>query len=58
MFLYFYTIFLNSNCLQRNIGVNFYCRAPFQLNSYLSDKCCAKRAVDYDVPHASSIIDD
>ena len=29
-----------------------------QLDDYLSDKCGAKRAVDYDVPHASSISDD
>ena len=56
--LHFYTIILNPNCFQRNIGVNFYCRAPFQLNNYPSDKCGAKRAVDYDVSHASSISDD
>ena len=57
-FLYFHTIFLNPNCFQKDIGVNFYCRALFQLNDYPSDKCGAKRAVDYDVPHASSISDD
>ena len=56
--LYFHTIFLNPNCFQKDIGVNFYCRAPFQLDDYLSDECGAKRAVDYDVPHASSISDD
>ena len=36
----------------------FYCRAPFQLNDYPSDKCDMKKAVDYDVPCASSINDD
>ena len=52
--LYFHTIFLNPNCFQKDIGVNFYCRAPFQLDDYPS----AKRAVGYDVPRASSISDD
>ena len=56
--LYFHTIFLNPNFFQKNVGINFYCRAPFQLDDYPSDKCGAKRAVDYDVPHASSISDD
>ena len=41
-----------------DIGVNFCCRALFQLDSYLSDKCCEKRGNDYDVPHATSISDD
>ena len=56
--LYFYTIILNPNCFQKDIGVNFYCRALFQLNDYLSDKCGAKRAVDSDAPRASNISDD
>ena len=56
--LHFHTIILNLNCFQKNIGINFYCRAPFQLNDYPSDKCGTKRAVDYDVPCASSISDD
>ena len=41
-----------------DIGVNFCCRAPFQLDGYLSNKCCEKRADGYDVPHATSISDD
>ena len=28
--LYFHIIILNLNCSQKDIGVNFYCRAPFQ----------------------------
>ena len=56
--LHFHTIILNLNCFQKYIGINFYCRAPFQLDNYPFDKCGAKRAVDYDVPHASSISDD
>ena len=56
--LHFHTIILNLNCLQKDIGINFYCRAAFQLDNYPSDKCGAKRAVDYDDPHASSISDD
>ena len=56
--LHFHTIILNLNYFQKDIGINFYCRAPFQLDNYPSDKCGAKRAVDYDVPHASSISDD
>ena len=48
--LYFHTIILSLICFQKNIGINFYCRAPFQLNDYPSDKCGVKRAVDYDVP--------
>ena len=50
---------LNLNCSQKEIDINFYCRAPFQFNDYPSDsKCDMKKAVDYDVPHASSINDD
>ena len=56
--LYFHTIISNLNCFQKDIGINFYCRAPFQLNDYPSDKYNVKKAVDYDVPHASSINDD
>ena len=56
--LHFHIIILNLNCFKKDIGINFYCRAPFQLNNYPSDKCGTKRAVDYDVPHASSINDD
>ena len=56
--LYFHTIFLNPNCSQKDIGANFHCRALFQLDDYLSDKCGTKGAVDYDVPCASSISDD
>ena len=56
--LHFHTIILNLNCFQKDIGINFYCRAPFQLNDYPSDKCGVKRAVDYNVPHASSISND
>ena len=41
-----------------DIGINFYCRAPFQFNNYPSNKHNVKKAVDYDVPHASSINDD
>ena len=58
-FLYFYIIcfYFNPNCFQWDIGVNFHCRALFQLDDYLSDKCGAKKASDYDVPCASSISD-
>ena len=56
--LHFHIIILSLNCFQKNIGINFYCRAPFQLNDYPSDKCDVKRAADYDVPHASIINDD
>ena len=56
--LYFHTIILSLNYFQKNIGINFYCRAPFQLDDYPSDKCDVKRAADYDVPQASSINDD
>ena len=49
----------NLSCSQKDIGVTFYCRAPFQFNSYPSDsKCDMKKVVDYDVPRASSINDD
>ena len=58
-FLYFHTIFLNPNCFQRDIGVNFCCRALFQLDMITClISAGAKRAIDYDVPHASSISDD
>ena len=56
--LYFHIIILNLNCSQKDIGVNFYCRAPFQFNDYPSDKHNVKKVVDYDVPCASSIKDD
>ena len=56
--LYFLITILSLNCSQKEIGINFYCSAPFQLNDNPSDKCNVKKAVDYDVPHASSINDD
>ena len=46
------------NCFQRDFSISFYCRVPFQLDDYLSDKCCAKKTIDYDVPHTSSICND
>ena len=49
----------NLNCYWKEIIINFYCRAPFQFNSYPSDsKCDMKKVVDYDVPCALSINDD
>ena len=57
-FLHFHITILNLNCFQKDIGINFYCRALFQLNNYSSGKCGTKKAVDYDVPRASSINDD
>ena len=57
-FLHFHITILNLNCFQKDIDINFYCRTPFQLNDYPSNKCGTKKAVDYDVPHASSINDD
>ena len=56
--LHFHTIIVNLNCFQKDIGINIYCRAPFQLNDYPSNKYNVKKVVDYDVPHASSINDD
>ena len=56
--LYSHTIISNLNCFQKDIGTNFYCSAPFQLNNHPSNKYNVKKAVDYDVPHASSINDD
>ena len=56
--LCFHTIISNLNCFQKDIGINFYCRAPFQLNDYPSDEHNVKKVVDYDVPHVSSINDD
>ena len=56
--LHFHITILNLNCSQKDIAINFYCRAPFQLDNYLSDKCGTKKAIDYDVPHTSSINDD
>ena len=56
--LYFLITILSLNCSQKDTGINFYCRAPFQLNDCLSDKHNVKKVVDYDVPHASSINDD
>ena len=56
--LHFHITILNLNCSQKETGINFYCRAPFQPKDYPSDKCSVKKAVDYDVPHASSINDD
>ena len=55
--LNFHITILNLNCSQKEIGINFYCRSPFQLNDCPSDKCNMKKAVDYDVPCASSIND-
>ena len=50
---------LNLNCSQKDIGINFYCRAPpFHFNDYPSDKHNVKEVIDHDVPHASSINDD
>ena len=47
------------NSSQKDVVINFYCRALFQLDDYPSNnKCDMKKAVDYDVPHASSINDD
>ena len=43
--LYFHTIILSLNCFQKDIGINFYCRAPFQLDNYPSDKCGTKRVL-------------
>ena len=55
----FHMIISNPNGCWKEIDINFYCRAPFQFNSYPSDsKCDMKKVVDYDVPHASSINDD
>ena len=56
--LYFLITILSLNCSQKDIGINFHCRAPFQSNDYPSDKHNVKKAVDYDIPHASSINDD
>ena len=56
--LHLHIIILNLNCFQKDIGINFYCRAPFQFNDYQSDKHNVKKAVEYDVPRASSINDD
>ena len=56
--LYFPITILSLNSSQKEIGINFYCSAPFQLNDYPSNnKCDMKKAVDYDVPRASSIND-
>ena len=41
-----------------DIGVNFYCRAPFQFNDYPSDKHDMEKVIYYDVPHTSNINDD
>ena len=57
--LYFLITILSLNFSPKDVGINFYCSAPFQLDDYPSDnKCDMKKAVDYDVPHASSINDD
>ena len=56
--LYFHIIIINLNFSQKDIGVNFYCRAPFQFNDNPSDKHNVKKVADYDIPHASSIKDD
>ena len=53
--LYFHIIILNLNSSQKDIDINFYCRAPFQFNNYPSDKHYVKKVVDYDVPCASNI---
>ena len=55
---HFHIIILSLNFFQKNIGINFYCRAPFQFNDYPSNKHNVKKAVDYDVPCASSSNDD
>ena len=49
--LYFHTIISNLNCFQKDIGINFYCRAPFQLNDYPSDKCNVKKNVYQECVH-------
>ena len=56
--LYFLITILSLNCSQKEISINFYCVAPFQLNDYPSNKYNVKKAIDYDVPRASSINDD
>ena len=56
--IFLYNNSLNLNCSQKDIGVKFFCRAPFQFNDYPSDKHNVKKVVDYDVPHTSNINDD
>ena len=43
--LCFHIIISNSNCSQKDIGINFYCRAPFQFNDYPSNKHNMKKVV-------------
>ena len=56
--MFLHNDFKSKQFLKENIGINFYCRVPFQLDDYPSDKCDVKRAADYDVPCASGINDD
>ena len=51
-------VILNLNCSQKEIDINFHCRAPFQFNDFPSNEHNVKKVVDYDVPRASSINDD
>ena len=56
--LYFLITILSLNCSQKDIGIIFHCRAPFQFSNFPSDEHNVKKAVDYDVPCVSSINDD
>ena len=53
-----YILIFKSKLFSKDIGVIFYCRAPFQFNDYPSDKHDVEKVVDYDVPSASNIKDD
>ena len=55
---YFLITILSLNSSQKDIGINSHCRAPFQLDNYPTNKHNVKKAVEYDVPRASSINDD